>query len=167
MDNILLLSFAFVGLSMLLAAFSAFYMYRFTRSYSGKFKKPMDYLFLAIALFALLMIEFGFTMVTTPSVSLLISVTLSLTAIMSSALLLLISKSVYRTETDIAVESLESQKDFLSRKSRLIEEKFMKRKISEDMFKQMLMDLEKDIVDTDARIQVLRDKNKIRNEPKE
>ncbi len=159
MDSVLLLSFAFVGLSMLLAAFSAFYMYKFTRSYSGKFKRPMDYLFLTIALFALLMIEFGFAMAITPQVSFPVSAALSLTAIASSLLLLLISKSVYRTETDIIVESLESQKDFLSRKSKLIEEKFMKRKITEDMFKQMLMDLEKEIVDTDARIQVLRDRS--------
>lgn len=152
METILLVSFAVAGFSMMLASFSAFYIYKFIRSYRGKFQKPMEYLFFTIALFALLVIEFGFIIATASEVSPILSTALPLTAILISAMLLAMSKAVYSAENEMMAESYRAKKDFLQKKSKLIEEKFMKRKISEDMFKQLLLDLEKEIIDTDAKI---------------
>ncbi|MFZ3077941.1 MAG: hypothetical protein WA139_05770 [Candidatus Aenigmatarchaeota archaeon] len=160
METILLVSFVIAGFSMIIASFSAFYIYKFIRSYRGKFQKPMEYLFFTIALFALLMIEFGFIIATTPEVSPLLSAALPLTAIIISALLLAMSKAVFSAENELMAESYRTKKDFLQKKSKLIEEKFMKRKISEDMFKQLLLDLEKEIIDTDAKILMLDDGKK-------
>lgn len=160
METILLVSFAIAAFSMMLASFSAFYIYKFIRSYKGKFQKPMEYLFFTIALFALLVIEFGFIIATTSAVSLIFSIALPFTAIMISALLLTMSKAVYNAENEVMAESYMATRDFLRKKSKLIEEKFMKRKISEDMFKQLLLDLEKEIIDTDAKILMLKDGKK-------
>lgn len=157
MDIALILPFAFVGVCVLLAVYSAFYMYKFISSYSGKFKKPVFYLFFAVALFTLLIIEFGTTMF---RVSYGFAFVLPATALIAFFFILEASRGIYKTEADILIENLEGNKKFLKKKSQLLEEKFLKRKITEDMFKDLLKDLERELIDTDAKISLLQEQRK-------
>lgn len=153
---ILLIPFLFVGICVLLATYSAFYMYRFMKSYSGKFKKPVQYLFFGVALFALLVIEFG--VLIGLQTSLVFTLTIAITGIIAFLILLKASHSIYKIEHELLIETLKEKNRFLKKKAKLIQEKFLRRKITEDMFRRLLTDLEEEIVDTDARIMVLKEK---------
>jgi hypothetical protein len=150
--------FIFVGVCVILATYSAFYTYKFMKSYSGKFKKAVQYLFFGIALFTLLIIEFGFLL--SLHTSFFFTILIALTGITAFIILLEASKSIYKSENELFISQLEEQKKFLKKKTKLIQTKYLKRKISEDMFKTLLLDLEKEIIDTDAKILMLKNKLK-------
>lgn len=156
MDTAFIMSFVFVGACVVLATYSAFYMYKFINSYSGKFKRAVQYLFFSVALFTLLVILFGTTGMFGASNT--FAIILSVTAIIAFFMLLKCSKSIYNTEREIMIEHLDEKNNFLKTKTKLLQEKFFKRKITEDMFKDLLKDLEREIIDTDARMTVLKEK---------
>lgn len=156
MDWLYFLPFIFVGACVVMGIYSAFYTYRFVRSYHGKFRKAVEYLFYAIVSLSLLVIEFGTFGIFGASTE--FAIILSITAIVAFFLLLRASKKIYKDETSLVLMALKEKKNFLDKKAKILKEKYFKRRIDEKMFKELVKDLEKEAIDIDTKIIMLKQK---------
>ena len=154
----MLIVYVLVAISTVLGVFSCLYLYRFISSYKGAFRKSIEYIFYSVSLFTLVIIEFGTYGIFGRTE--IFSITLAASSVLAFLLMLKAARGVNEMERDLKIESLEERKKFLERKTQLLREKFFKRKIDEQMFKELLKDLEREIVDIEARIEMEREGNK-------
>ncbi len=141
-----------VGIGTTLGVFSCFYLYKFLRTYQGTFKKSLEYIFYSVSFFTLLVIEFG-TYGIFGKIE-IFSIILSLSSITAFLLMLKAAKSVYKSEKYLIIGTLQEKKKFLEKKSELLKERFYKRRIDEQIFKELLKDIEKEIIDIEAKIEL-------------
>jgi flagellar biosynthesis protein FliP len=152
MEIMNLVPFILVGLGAILGLLSALYTYKFVRAYEGKFREPLEYIFYSIVFFSLLVIEFGTFGIFGATAT--YAIVLSLSAIGAFFLMFRATKLIYEEEVDLVLEHLQEKKQFLEKKAELIRERFYKRKIDEQIFKDLVKDLEKEIIDIDAKIAI-------------
>ncbi len=151
-ETIQIVNFVLVSVGVLLGVFSSLYLYKFIKSYSGVFKRPIELIFYSSSVFTLLVIEFG-TYGLFGKIE-IFSFILSLSSVVAFILMLEAAVSIKKSEKNVKLEILEERKKLLEKKVELLKNKFFQRKIDEAMFKDLLKDLEKEIVDIEAQIEM-------------
>ncbi len=151
-----LITYTLVLSGVILGVFSSVYLYRFLQTYRGVFRRPIEFIFYATGVFTLLVIEFG-TYGIFGKIE-IFSFILSISSLFAFILMLAAARTIEKSEHKIKMEMLENKKKLLEKKSELLKEKFFQRKIDEAMFKDLLKELEKEIVDIEAQIEMMKEK---------